>query len=144
MLPSMKCKSLTLSSEGIFMCFCFRVTRSFLPSQPLQRLQLCTCPSWLFVERPWLSLCAPLQGGRFFSTHCPMGPMAGKWPFHQFLPSVGECVSTSKAAVAGPGAQAFPGLHGARTVPGGPGDSQRSCESPAQHLHVDIFYLRGL
>lgn len=80
----------------------------------------------------------------FFHTLCPMGPMAGKWPFHQFPPSVGECVSASKAAVAGPGAQAFPGLHGARTVPGGPGDSQRSCESPAQHLHVDIFYLRGL
>lgn len=46
--------------------------------------------------------------------------------------------------MAGLGAQAFPGLHGAGTVPGAPGGSQCSCASLAQHLHVDIFYLRGL
>lgn len=80
----------------------------------------------------------------FFSTHCPTGPVAGKWPLPEFLWSSEECGSTSKAAVAGPGAQAFPGLCGAGTVPEVPGGSQCSCESPLQHLHVDIFYLRGL
>lgn len=94
------------------------------------------------MERSGLSFCAPLQGGRFFSTHCPTGPVAGKWPFLQFPLSAGKYVSTSKAAVKGLGAQAFLGLHGARTLPGGPGGSQCSCESPAQHLHVDIFLLK--
>lgn len=71
----MKWESLTCSSKGIFTCSSFRVILSFLPSQPLIRLQLCTGMGWLFVGRPWLSLCAPLQGGRWFShtlAHCPV------------------------------------------------------------------------
>lgn len=47
----------------------------------------------------------------FFSTLCPTGSVAGKWPFHQFPQSAEECGSTSKAAVAGLGTQAFLGLH---------------------------------
>lgn len=70
--------------------------------------------------------------------------MAGEWPFPQCPWSAGECASTSKAAVAGWGVEAFLGLHGAGTLPGGPGVCQSSYESPAHHLHVDIFYLRGL